>query len=519
MGNSVFSNGAVIAIQIDNNYGEICSGSTIRGTVFLDVQKESITADSLNIALIGEEHTKVSYQVQQHYTEKNSEGVEVHKTRTVTEYAYDKAIIIDIDRVLNVFGGQCRNGRYQYPFEIQVPNGLPGRQGSRDNSRSDYFCIEYHLEARLHRNGIFTWDVKNRVEILMNDQPFPYERTPLYVEPSVRNISFLCCIPSGTMTLGVKMDSAQVAATDTLRVNYEIINKSTSRIKALEVHVDEILSFRAHGHSRVQSARLYSQRIELAQLLATGLKAEPDKGIEAITPQEWEELAERLKAGQHGINVMIPDFTRSDFNGNLGTVRHNVSVTIRTPFCVSDPEVAMPLGVYGSKLNFSGVQPAVAEAYALPADWQASVAPLVKVDMVTEPSAPPTTGSSLTHLVALLQASSERGQASALAEWLSVTSKEELVDPKSFNVIFTQIKGPTAYASLPSVLSRALPDIITCAHVAQAITPINDAAIKVNVANAFSRVVVDTCQNARDTFIKQSGLSPYNIDCIAVNYI
>jgi len=521
MGNSLLSKPAVIAIQVDNNYGEICSGGTIRGTVYLDVQKDSVTADSLNIALIGEEHTKVSYQVEVPYTEKDSEGKDVHKTRTVTEHAYDKAFIINIDRILSVCGGQVRNGRYQYPFEIQVPTGLPGRQGSQDNSRSDYYCIEYHLEARLHRNGVFEWDVKNRVEILMNDQPFPYERTPLYVEPSVRNISFLCCIPSGTMTLGVKMDSSQVAATDSLRLSYEVINKSTSRIKALEVHVDEFVSFRARGHSRVQSGRLFTQRIDLAQLLATGMKVEPINGLEPITTQEWQALAELLKAGQHGVNILIPATARSDFNGQLGNIRHQVNVSIRTPFCVDDPEVTMPLGLYGSKLNFTGVQPVVAEAYALPPDWQASVAPLVKVDMEPPPpSAPTAPESPLTRLVALLQNSSERGQASTLAEWLSIPNhKEELVDPQSFHTIFSQAKGP-ACVSFPSVLSRALPDgVIACAHVAEAMRPVADTAVKVNIANAFSRVVVDK-QNARETFGKPNlGLSPYNVDCIAVNYV
>lgn len=47
MGNSVLSSGAFVAVEIDDP-GTHSGGSTVR-RVYLDVQKPSVSADSLNI--------------------------------------------------------------------------------------------------------------------------------------------------------------------------------------------------------------------------------------------------------------------------------------------------------------------------------------------------------------------------------------------------------------------------------------------------------------------------------------
>ena len=64
MGNntSFVSAGAGVAIQIDNN-GSVYGGSKLKGKVYLEVQKDSVSVESLNLRFYGEESTKVSYEV------------------------------------------------------------------------------------------------------------------------------------------------------------------------------------------------------------------------------------------------------------------------------------------------------------------------------------------------------------------------------------------------------------------------------------------------------------------------
>ena len=62
MGNTVLSTGAFVAVQIDDP-GSHYGGSTLKGRIFLDVQKSSVSADSLNIRFYGCEHSCVVYYV------------------------------------------------------------------------------------------------------------------------------------------------------------------------------------------------------------------------------------------------------------------------------------------------------------------------------------------------------------------------------------------------------------------------------------------------------------------------
>ena len=126
MGNS---SGAYLGIQINNNQGDICSGKSIVGKFFLDVRKDNVLADSLNIVFIGTEKTKVEYEESESYTEHDSEGKVVTKTRSITRHAYESSEFLRIECVVARFNGQVERGRYEFPYEILVPKGLPGKQG------------------------------------------------------------------------------------------------------------------------------------------------------------------------------------------------------------------------------------------------------------------------------------------------------------------------------------------------------------------------------------------------------
>ena len=163
MGNtSSFATGGIIAIELDKN-GIVIPGETLNGKVYLEVFKDSISADYLDVIITGKEHTKVSYN-----KSIESDG----KSRNETHYAFEEHVFFNKHCILFQFqnGGKVNKGRYEYPFSITIPVGLPGRQG--ETSGSEYFAIRYYLDVRLHRSGFMTWDIKNNREILMTDPPF-----------------------------------------------------------------------------------------------------------------------------------------------------------------------------------------------------------------------------------------------------------------------------------------------------------------------------------------------------------
>jgi hypothetical protein len=90
-------------------------------------------------------------------------------------------------------------------------------------NQPDFFVIEYFLESTLRRQGIMTWDVKNSQEILLSDAPYYTVRTPSFMEPITRPVSF-CCYRTGTMTLLANVDSINVSNNDIIQIEYAIRN-------------------------------------------------------------------------------------------------------------------------------------------------------------------------------------------------------------------------------------------------------------------------------------------------------
>lgn len=105
--------------------------------------------------------------------------------------------------------------------------------------------IEYFFESRLHRNGIFTWDVKNHMEIFVQEGPKSIPKTPSFIEPQSTPVYFWCSIYTGLMTIAANVESTNMSVSDVAKISYGVHNESTSRVKALEIYIDEYCSFHA----------------------------------------------------------------------------------------------------------------------------------------------------------------------------------------------------------------------------------------------------------------------------------
>lgn len=353
----VTSVGAALFVQLDNN-GPIIGGGQISGRVYLSVDKDNVSADSLNVKFYGREATKVQYTVQ------NGDNTE-------TRSAFDDRIILCIDCVLAIFPKYVTRGRYEFPFCMKVPFGLPGKQGTRVGS--DWFVIEYFLEARLNRLGMFAWDVHNHQEILLLDPPSPI-KIPSFVPPVTKPINFCCCIEKGTVTVLANCDDTNINSGEQFNVDYSIHNESEATIKALEIRIDQTMRFTADGHVNHCTNTMYKLRIDESQL--QGIDKMERHG-DGVVPLDYAAIFQQLMAQTRRATFNFP-VCRSSMRGQLGTIHHALVVRVATPFCVDDPELHIPLTVInGPQVAFQGMQPAVGMAYQRPADWNAIVAPPV----------------------------------------------------------------------------------------------------------------------------------------------
>lgn len=360
MGNTVLSSGAFVAVKIEDT-GTHFGGSILRGRIYLDVQKPTVSADSLNIRFYGREHSCVVYHV--------TVGHGKHR-HTETRHAYATNNFYEVDYILCSFPGAVQQGRYEFPFEIRLPVGIPGKQGGA--SGGNFFIVDYHLEARLHRQGMLTWDVKNSMEVLMLDPPYNRIPTPVFSTPSTVPVHSYCCIRSGSMTLAIKLDSNNVVASEAFRAFYEISNQSSCRVKALEISVHQNLVCRAGGHVNSSSSLLFHQRIDASQLQNASPLLNQESNVAAVQPDPGKirTLVDSLARGAHFLDVIIPAKAAPSLNGALGSISYFLRVQIKTPFGVEDPGVDCPLIVHRTAFSFADVVPAVEHEYTLPPGWQ-----------------------------------------------------------------------------------------------------------------------------------------------------
>eukprot|EP01038_Epipyxis_sp_PR26KG_P005383 gene5383-7463_t len=556
MGNtSILSTGAVLVVQLDQTH-PIHGGSSLRGTILLDIQKPTISADNLSVRFYGMESTCVEYQ------ETVGSGDNQH---TETKHVYESAIIVDIKYHLMIYPGSISQGRYAYPFEIAIPPGLPGKQGAK--AGGSWFVVEYFFEAKLDRHGLMTWDVENFQEILMGDPPYPIIRTPSFAEPLIFPMFFFCCIHTGTATLIGNVDSTTAAVGAPVKVAYAIHNESTSTIKALEVRIVKVMSFRAHGHHEYTSIAVPpgNLRINAEQLVGIAKSNQ-------VAPVDYLEVANNLRNNMYSVDVTIPSYERPSYHGKLGSVSYKVEIQIKTPFCVDDPTMTIPMNVIRNGATFQGVVPAVKYAVQMPPDWQPATQgqmvhfgatstlqqlpqqmmnnsqpqqqyqqqqqyqpqqqfqpqqqqqyqqqqPGYQQQQQQQQQAPQqmnnNSSNSVGYLLQKLQSSDYWSEITILSEWIAQPGASNQLTPETLSQLFHCIKGDYSYTMFPEIIGQAMEGRITTVHICSCATAVLEQH-KAPVISSFARFCIDK-QNARQAF-STIGLTPYSLSTALLYY-
>jgi hypothetical protein len=494
MGNSI---GANLSVQL-NQDNEVCSGSTLSGTIYLDIEKDSVAADSLNIKFYGQERSQVV----------------VSNGQAVATYT-DKHRFISLDYVLHNFNGEVNRGRYEYPFEIILPVGLPGKQGIKSpqtlfsTKDQNWFVIEYFLEARLHRNGMLEWDAKNNQEILLSDPPYYNTKIPSFIEPISLPVFFGCCYKTGTMTLLANVDSKNVFINDTFQVEYAVRNESTSTVEKIEINVREIHHFRARCRDYIKSTIIHKQQI----------KGGSGSANFHISDSSIDSLRKAVKV----CTAKIPN-VRPSYNGRLGDVWYVVEVQAFTSLGTQNPLVTIPMTVLRNRVNFAGVIPAVETAFALPDDWKATKAKMAELyEPIAEPIAsahstlppPPVDAQSLNALIYDTRQSNQWTETTVLKNWIKNGNIDEFTH-QNMGYVFKCISGEYSYTAFPEIIGEAMVGKLTCKHISGAAMAVPEA-YKAAVCYNFARYCIDK-HNAQVEF-QCVDMPPYALSLLLMSYV
>jgi len=510
MGNTVLSTGAFVAVQIDDP-GSHYGGSTLKGRIFLDVQKSSVSADSLNIRFYGCEHSCVVY-----YVTRGSGKNRRRERKTAHAYEY----FYNVDYPLSFYDDNVvLKGRYEYPFEIKLPLNIPGKQKSE--SGGSYLDINYHIEARLHRHGMLTWDVKNSMEVLMLDPPYNRIPTPVFPYPSTVPVHSWCCFRSGFMSLAIKLDSNNIVESEAFRVFYEVNNQSTCRVKAVEISVNRSFHCRAGGHSHHSSSCISQERIESTELQNSSpidIKNENNtRSTVHVEEEEIRRMIESLAKGNQFLKVVIPTARNSvpSFTGALGSVSYNLRVQIKTPFGVEDPWIDCPLILHRTTFSFEHVVPAVEHEFTVPPDWRPMGNPSAPVQFELPRAV---IGTTVADLVASLKQGDQFNEVNIFRDWVSANGVHSLTSPQMIGEIFSSIKSENSDPYFAEIIGKAMNNNVPCFFIvtaAGALQPRENHRIAALLI-AFSAYCGE--KQLAPTAFQQLDLPPYAISSVLIYY-
>jgi hypothetical protein len=206
------------------------AGEIVRGTIYVEVY-EPIKCDALVLKATGKE--KVEWRETQ--TEIDDDGNSINKYE---DHESDKEFFKQ-KIVISAISQMYMPGHYMYPFEYQLPVGLPGSfhlesysSGFVDNLEAK---IKYKFKATLDVDGFYSSDLKADCNLVVHERNFQS------IQPShdstTQNVNFLCCINRGTCQLAVGMDKNVYLPGETSQIQCQIDNKSQVDITTMRCHL------------------------------------------------------------------------------------------------------------------------------------------------------------------------------------------------------------------------------------------------------------------------------------------
>jgi Arrestin (or S-antigen), N-terminal domain len=470
---------ASLAIEIENN-GSVSAGGKIRGKVLLDVRKVT-SADFLIFCFYGHELVNVQW----------SEPEGGHSIARAEAVIFLSKIVS-----LHSFkGGSVEKGHFEFPFEVAIPEGLPGSQSYKEG-RS--FCkIEYFCAAKLHRPGTFKFDVQR--EVLMNDEPYEAFPVPLFIGPTSPKVYFMGLTSRGTITMGGNVSTSNACGGDTLRVNYAIQNNSTSKVKALEIQLVCFIKLNAENKFHFGGVVIFKERILHPMLNGTKPMKEIKEGSIDMTA-----LRDQINEGEFGVNIPIPEDVLYTFIGKYSSITYELSLAIKTSFGSSNSTIKVPIIMHRRRADFAKQVPAVGQSFKKPEGWSAVTIPTAALILDEPAVARPANYDTTQGLILAINAINPWQEINTLKDWLAHSPLNvTLLTPHTIFQLFQCIKGDASFFAFCRTIGEAMnaPDSVnkcTCKHIAEAASAA-PAPMKIPVCNAFLPYCTNK-QNARDDF-------------------
>lgn len=223
------------------------SGELVTGTIYVEA-KYPIRCDGVVLKATGKEQVEWE-ETRMRMKDGQSERYEVEYDEK-KEFFKQKIIVAPVQHEL-------LPGNYAYPFQFQLPAGLPGSFEIKDAKRSWGEVnklkakIQYKFKATIDVGGYLAKDLKGKVEATI----FQASSETLHAvcDSRQQTVRMACCIPMGECSLNAKIEKNIFMPNETAQSIVAVENQSKFDISAIKCRLMQVISLKADGHRKVIS--------------------------------------------------------------------------------------------------------------------------------------------------------------------------------------------------------------------------------------------------------------------------
>lgn len=308
-------------LRIEQSFVE--AGSLMKGRVDLAIRFRTEASSGIHLVLVGEEVTSIKC------SESTSKGGAPDEP---PKFDRAKSTIIQATIPVKCFSaGFVEAGRYNFPFEYQLPATLPSTMVCPGD---DGGCeIQYRIVACLPKNSgepVLSKPVSICVVAASTEKELRRVEIPLEQFP----IKHCCLIDQGCVTLGWESDTTVGSPGSSIIIGIVGKNDSVVPISYLVASWDEVVTLQCNGKSKV-----FSRTLSSTEFYPTATLWEPQSQLSSSRRRYWNGDIESMMQNRLTLKLVLPKDARDSCQGSLITVQHTLSVkAVISEWCTDSPE-------------------------------------------------------------------------------------------------------------------------------------------------------------------------------------
>lgn len=286
------------------------AGTKISGSVCVEIFSALPRNSSLNAYFVGLENAKVRCAeiISNYYTYRD-----VKKEITKIPLKLSSKDMQDISP-----------GRYEYPFEILLPEDLPSSMYC--SGKGGYSEVVYKVKAELSGAKYCTEHV-----IQLLSSPLPNIPKQSIIQPQAEVVHQYCCCPMGTIIYSANVENTCVGQDEDFNIDFTVKNDTKFEISHVEVFIVEDINWWIDENDNRVRRKLVTKIFDEPDQI----KKKPEKCD--IEPQA---IHKQLEGNDYRVKLHVPPYALQTYKGQCCKVRHDLTIYIFTKGeCVDNLEM------------------------------------------------------------------------------------------------------------------------------------------------------------------------------------